>query len=217
MTTFRNSAVPLLALCCVMSSTAAAQGGERRMNDLARRRAESTRVGDYCGLAEEIIAAPTVLQRLADPVAARTHVATICNPEFEELSLLQLTAGAPASIDEVARVRTREFVEVARQITLAMSSFSAMVAQPNVVDALTAALSPPRKAAWIATAEVWEATADANSPNGALGRLSKYERKFGPTAPRLNGAEVIVNFLAQTALPGFRATPYEGPGHWELV
>src|SRR5262249_32417535 len=119
MTTFRISAVPLLALLCVAASSVAAQDTDRIMNDLARRRAESTPVGDYCGLREEIIAAPTVMQRLADPVAARAHVATICNPEFEELSLLQLTAGAPASIDEVARVGTREFVEVARQITLA--------------------------------------------------------------------------------------------------
>jgi hypothetical protein len=85
------------------------------------------------------------------------------------------------------------------------------------MEALNAALSAPRKAAWVSTAEVWEWTADATSSDGALGRLSKYERKFGPTAPRLNGAEVVVNFLAQAALPGFRATPFGGPGHWELV
>src|SRR5262245_56545834 len=132
MKTSRILSVSLLVLSCLNVSLLEAQTGDGRMDAIARRRAEWIRVGDYCSLAEEIIAAPAVVQKLSDAAAARAHVLTICNPDYEELSLLQLTGGAPASMSAVARVGTREFVEGARRITLAMSNFKALVGQPNV-------------------------------------------------------------------------------------
>ncbi|HEY9228161.1 MAG TPA: hypothetical protein VIP11_16010, partial [Gemmatimonadaceae bacterium] len=216
MKTVRISSVALLALSCSALSSLAAQTDDGRSNAIAQRRAESIRVGDYCSLAEEIVAVPTVVQRLSDAAAARAHVRTICDPDYEGFSLLQLTAGAPAPMSAVARLGTREFVEGARRITLAMSNFRAIVGQPNVQDVVATALSPQRYSAWTTTSEAWEWTADAAALNGGLGRLSKYERKFGPTSPRLNGAEVVVNYLAQW-VPGFRSSALGGPSHWELV
>ena len=187
------------------------------MNVVARRRAESLRVGDYCSLAEEIVAAPAVAQRLGDAAAARAQVLTICSPEYEELSLLRLTAGTPASMSEVARLHTREYAEGARRITLAMSNFRALVSQPNVAPVLATSLSPQRHSAWITMSEAWAWTESDVSISGALSRLSRYERKLGPTSPRLNGAEVVVNYLAQLALPGFKPNALRGPGSWEFI
>ena len=189
----------------------------QRENVMAMRRAEATRVGDYCGLAEEILASSIIVQRLGDAASARADALTICNADYERLSLLELTAAAPASFSEVARLHTREFVEGARRIVAAMSRFRATVSQPNVTDALATALGPQRYAAWIAVSSAWEWTADGASPDAAIKRLSKYERKLGPTSPRPNGGEVVVNSLAQNWLPGFRTSPLDGPSAWELV
>lgn len=205
-----------LALVVLAAPSLAAQRDEA-MNSIMLRRAEATRVGDYCSLAEEILASPDVTRRLRDASAAQADVAVICNPAYEQVSLLELTAGAPASFSEVARLHTREFVEGARRIVVATTDFRAMVGQPDVVAAVGNALGPQRKTAWQVALETWDAVANVESANGPLMRLAKYERKLGPTSPRPNGAEVVVNFLAQEALPGFKPTAVGGPGSWEFV
>jgi hypothetical protein len=207
-----------LALACAVVPSLAAQRDGDRMNAISLRRAEATRVGDYCSLAEEILAPPEVIQRLGyAAAAARADVAAMCNPAYEQLSLLELTAGAPASFSEVARVHTREFAEGARSIIVAITDFRAKVGQADVASAVTNALSPQRNSAWLAASGTWQASANVESVDGPMVRLSKYERKLGPTSPRLNGAEVVVNFLAQEVLPGFKPTPLGGPGHWEFI
>ena len=56
----------------------------------------------------------------------------------------------------------------------------------------------------------------AGALDRTLARLGRYERKFGPGAPRLNAIEVLLNYSVQT-LPGFRYDPVKGPGPWEIV
>lgn len=217
MQTPRIAPVALVVFSCLTVSPLAAQSDDERMNVMARRRAESLRVGDYCSLAEEIVAAPAIAQRLGDASQARAQVLTICAPEYEELSLLQLTAGVPFSFSEVARVGTREFVEGARRVTLAMSNFRALVSQPNVQPVLATGLSPQRHTAWITMSDTWAWTENDVALSGAMSRLSRYERKYGPSSPRPNGAEIVVNYLAQQFLPGFKPNPLRGPASWEFI
>jgi hypothetical protein len=50
----------------------------------------------------------------------------------------------------------------------------------------------------------------------SLEKLRRYERKYGPGSPRLNGAEVLLNYGAQW-LPGFRPNVEGWPGALEVV
>ena len=49
-----------------------------------------------------------------------------------------------------------------------------------------------------------------------LKKMRRFEKKFGPRAPKLNAVEVVVNLVAQR-LPGFYPTEEEGPGPLEIV
>jgi hypothetical protein len=46
-------------------------------------------------------------------------------------------------------------------------------------------------------------------------KLRRFEKKFGPNAPKLNALEVGLNFIAQR-FPGFRPND-RGPGAWEVI
>jgi hypothetical protein len=48
-------------------------------------------------------------------------------------------------------------------------------------------------------------------------KLRRYEIKYGPRSPRLNLAEVGLNYVAQLAVPGFRPSADKGPSPLELV
>ena len=50
----------------------------------------------------------------------------------------------------------------------------------------------------------------------SLEKLRRYERKYGPGSPRLNGVEVLLNYGAQW-LPGFRPNVEGWPGALEVV
>ena len=50
----------------------------------------------------------------------------------------------------------------------------------------------------------------------SLEKLRRYERKYGPGSPRLNGVEVLLNYGAQW-LPGFAPNAEGWPGALELV
>jgi hypothetical protein len=49
-----------------------------------------------------------------------------------------------------------------------------------------------------------------------LSKLRRYEKKFGPRSPRLNGLETLVNYAAQF-LPGFGPDNQGWPGPLELI
>jgi len=49
-----------------------------------------------------------------------------------------------------------------------------------------------------------------------LEKMRRFEKKFGPRAPRLNGLEVVVNLFLQP-VPGFYPTDEKGPGPLEIV
>ncbi|MCK4511002.1 hypothetical protein KAW64_04645 [bacterium] len=49
-----------------------------------------------------------------------------------------------------------------------------------------------------------------------LEKMRRFEKKFGPRAPRLNALEVGLNFVCQR-LPGFYPTDEAGPGPFEIV
>lgn len=49
-----------------------------------------------------------------------------------------------------------------------------------------------------------------------LAKMRRFEKKFGPRAPRLNALEVGLNFVLQR-LPGFRPTEENGPGRLEVI
>jgi len=50
----------------------------------------------------------------------------------------------------------------------------------------------------------------------SLEKLRRYERKYGPGSPRLNGVEVLLNYGAQW-LPGFRPNVEGWPGALEVI
>lgn len=47
-------------------------------------------------------------------------------------------------------------------------------------------------------------------------KLNRFERKYGPDAPKLNGAEVVLNYLAQW-VPLFQPDDEGWPSRWEVV
>jgi hypothetical protein len=203
-------------LCVAPSAThARAQPGP---DAALQARADSITVGDYCRVAQQVLASPAVVRTIdADSSAARLSAATICDPLLSSFSLLALTGRAPAPLAAVARVDTKGFSVARRGIFEAMSEFRATVLAPDVRDSVRNAIGPELSAELARVSSTAQSLLTAAARDRALVRLARYERKLGPTSPRLNGPEVLLNYAAQRWIPGFRATPLGGPSPLEVV
>lgn len=202
----------------VAPASVSAQATEPLPDSTLRNRADSITVGDYCGVAQDVLSARTVIQALAaDSSDARANAAIICNPLLAKFSLLALTGTAPAPFEAVARVHTNVYAEVQLGVLDAMSQFRADVRQPGVRDVVRDAIGTQRNAELVRISETAHSLVVVMARDRALTRLANYERKLGPTSARLNLPEVLLNYAAQRWIPGFKATPLGGPSPWEVV
>jgi hypothetical protein len=181
------------------------------------RRADSISVGDYCRVARDILGKRAVVRALgADSSDARSNAAIICNPLLSDFSLLALAGRSPAPMGAVARLRTNAYTDVQQGILDAMSEFRAEVRQDPTRSALRDSF-PELSARVIRISETAHSLVVVQARDGALDRLANYERKLGPTSPKLNFAEVLLNYSAQRWIPGFRPSPLGGPSPLEIV
>jgi hypothetical protein len=191
-------------------------------------RADSITVGDYCRAAQATVASRTVLDALAeDSGSARVHAATICDPFLSSFSLRALFADARTQVPglapprvpfaAVARVHTGGSTVSRAAIADAMSEFRALVRTAEVRPAIAASVGTEVASQLVRATETAQGLLTLAALNRSLGRIARYERKLGPTSPRLNGPEVVLNYAAQRWIPGFRATELGGPSHLEIV
>lgn len=214
-----NSAAGIVAVALLAASPVVlhAQRSEPTPDVSLMRRADSVTVGDYCRLAQQIVADTAVLAALADDSSsARTSAAVICNPLLSSFSLLALTGRAPAPLRAVARVNNNVDRRVQREIFEAMEEFRADTRRPELRPVVSAALGEANND-FVRAAETAHSLAVVTARDNALTRLANYERKLGPTSPKLNGPEVLLNYAAQRWIPLFRPTPLGGPSPWEFV
>lgn len=194
-----------------------AQGNEPVPDASLMRRADSVTVGDYCRLAQRIVNDSSVVAALADDSSsARTSAAVICNPLLSTFSLLALTGRTHAPLRAVARVNTNGDRASQREIFEAMEEFRADTRRPELRPVVSASLGEAN-GDFVRVAETAHSLAVVTSRDNALRRLANYERKLGPTSPKLNAAEVLLNYAAQRWVPGFKPTPLGGPSPLEFI
>ena len=191
-------------------------------------RADSITVGDYCVAAQQTVASRAVLEALADDSAsARVHAATICDPFLSSFSLRALFGDGRTEVPglppprvpfaAVARIRTGGSSLSRAAIADAMSEFRALVRTSEVRPVIATSVGPDVASQLVRATETAQGLLTLVALNRSLGRIARYERKLGPTSPKLNGPEVVLNYAAQRWVPGFRATELGGPSHLEIV
>ena len=181
-------------------------------------RADSITVGDYCAIARTVLAAPAVIATLAtDSTIARLTAASLCDPLLSSFSLRSLFGASHAPIAAVARLHPSGNREGRARIFEAMSEFRATVLESSIRDTVRAAIGAEASGVLARVSGTAQSLLTSAARDRALDRLSRYERKLGPTSARLNGAEVLLNYAAQRWIPGFRAHPLNGPSPWEVV
>ncbi len=187
-------------------------------DDAALQRADSITVGDYCRLAQRLIADPGVMARLGPNAGvARAHTDIICLPEFSARSLLAVSGGKPAPLGTVARLDSNVERRAQVNVVQAMRQFSSLTTDTIIEPAVAAALGDADTRNFFRVTGTERQIRVRGTRDAALERLGRYERKLGPTAPKLNGPEVLLNYFAQRFIRGFRPTPLGGPSPWELV
>jgi hypothetical protein len=194
-----------------------AQRNESAPDASLMRRADSVTVGEYCRLAQRIVADTLVLAALAgDSTGARTSAVVICNPLLSSFSLLALTGRTHAPIRAVARLNNNVDRAAQKELFAAMEEFRADTRQPGVREVVGASLGAANSA-FVNAAETAHALEVITARDNALRRLANYERKLGPSSAKLNLPEVLLNYAAQRWIPGFRPTPLGGPSPWEVI
>lgn len=211
-------AIGVACACISMSASALAQTTDQPPNASLESRADSITVGDYCDVAQRVLAVPAVISALgADSIDARSNAIIICEPMLSSFSLLALTGRSPAPLKAIARVNRQGYLAAQKGVLEAMTQYRADVRGADVVQAIRAALGPELNAELVRISETAHGLVVEMARDRALERLANYERKLGPTSARLNFIETGLNYGAQRWIPGFKATPLGGPSPWELV
>ena len=213
----RPVTVLVVALALWSPVSLPAQRNESAPDASLMRRADSVTVGEYCRLAQRIVADTLVLAALgSDSTNARTTAVVICNPLLSAFSLLALTGRTHAPLRAVARVNNNVDRAAQRELFAAMEEFRADTRQPGVREVVSASLGS-ENGAFVNAAETAHSLEVITARDNALKRLANYERKLGPTSAKLNLPEVLLNYAAQRWIPGFRPTPLGGPSPWEVI
>lgn len=187
-------------------------------NETLLARADSITVGDYCRVAQGVLATPGIITLLAhDSASVRSHTAIICDPLLSSFSLRALGGNAPAPLAAVARVNNDGYSAARRGIFDSMSEFRATVLAASRRNEVNAALGPALRAELSVISTTAQNLLTGQARDRALERLARYERKLGPTSAKLNAPEVMLNYVAQRWVPLFRATPLGGPSPLEIV
>jgi hypothetical protein len=206
------------ALLVAVPQRVSAQATPGALDSAERARAQSITVGHYCQSARRVLASRQLMSQLAaDSTAVRVHVATICDPLLASFSLLALIGEGPAPLAAVARLHTQGSPESRSRIFDAMSEFRALVQTDEMIPVVERSLDAQNTQRLVRVTSTVQTLLTVAAQDRALKRLSRYERKLGPTSARLNGIEVLLNYAAQRWIPTFRATPQDGPSAYELV
>lgn len=210
--------IQFCAAFAVLAVLAPAAARAQDVNAILKARGDSITVGDYCQVANSVLATNGVVGILgADSSDARLHAALICDPLMSRFSLSAVTGLAAAPVGGVAKIGARGSSAARGSLLGAMSGFRATVRGVDVRQPIRAAISPETDALLIRISETANGLVTFDGQRRALTRLANYERKLGPNSPRLNGVEVLLNFAAQRWIPGFRPTVAKGPSALELV
>ena len=209
-----------LAIAAAIATAHATLGAQDVTPEMALLiRADSITLGEYCDVAQRVLAVGAVIRALdADSTDARSNAAIICDPLLSSFSLLALSGGSAAPMAAVARLKTEGSPAARARVFAAMSEFRATVnadagRRRTVQDSGGPTLSAELTRVTLTVQELFTLAAR----DRALARLARYERKLGPRSARLNFPEVLLNYAAQRWVPGFRPTPLGGPSPWELV
>lgn len=227
MSSHRTVRLTIAAMCAAIPAIVRGQPAPDA-NATLQARADSITVGDYCDVAKRVLATPGVADTLAsDSSSARVSAATICDPFLASFSLRALFAGggAPNASREpvrtplaaVARVNTGGSSATRNAVLDAMSEFRATVRGVDVRQAITRLIGTDLNGQLVRVSETAQGLLTAAARDRSLDRIARYERKLGPTSPKLNGPEVFLNYAAQRWVRGFQATELGGPSHLELI
>src|SRR5262245_44017020 len=141
-------------------------------------RADSVTVGDYCHVAERVLAVPAVIRALAaDSADASSNAAIICDPLLSSFSLLALSGGSAAPMAAVARLRTEGSSAVRARVFAAMHEFRAAVRADSVKRAVEDSGGRELSAELTRATEIAQQMFTRDARDRALTRLSRYERK----------------------------------------
>ncbi|MBK8246931.1 MAG: hypothetical protein IPK85_05975 [Gemmatimonadetes bacterium] len=133
-------------------------------------------------------------------------------PELRRLPL-HVIGDSRASWGVVGR-RTRPVGYTARD-TIALNQLAEVVGQ-EYRDALASKLSRAGIDSLLDPFEAFDVIRRAASKDMSLEKLRRFERKYGPGTPKLNLAEVVLNYGAQW-LPAFRPNDEGWPSRHEVV
>ena len=214
----------VVAVLLVTPVFARAQGATRAHPDaettdtVLLQRADSAKVGDYCRLAQRILADDAVTNALGTawaPTRANTEV--ICNPTLASFSLRSLMGRSPAPFAAVARMHHGDADRAAKvDLFDVMDEIRADLRQPSLIPLVRTALGADH-AMWVQVTETADALTAKTSRDKSLKRLANYERKLGPNSAKLNFPEVVLNYAAQRWIWFFRPSPTGGPSPWEVI
>lgn len=152
----------------------------------------------------------TVIGRLDRPEVMRLPLVLVARPE-------RVTGGErEARFAFVARAERPDYAPgLAEYDGPALDTLAMVMAQelPRALEAIVGEDSTDRL---LEPLEAFNFARRSASIAMSLEKLRRYERKYGPGSPRLNGAEVLLNYGAQW-LPGFRPNAEGWPGALEVV
>src|SRR5215813_7907997 len=161
-------------------------------------RADSITLGDYCDVAQQVLAVGAVIRALeadsADTADVRSNAAIICDPLLSSFSLLALSGGSAAPMAAVARLRTEGSSAVRARVFEAMSQFRSAVRSEQVKRTVKDSGGTTLSAELTLVSETANGVFTRDALNRSLTRLANYERKLGPRSARLNFPEVLLNY-----------------------
>jgi len=196
---------------CAAQPTTAARPIEGTVGDLIRSARASARVARF---ADTMPLQFERLQRQLDALG-RTALDTLPIDDVARASMASRESGR-ASLLRVARWNSRATVAVLSPAEGAALDSLARITLQFLPELLEARVSADSTDALLAPISAFNRARLTESLAQSLEKLRRYERKFGPESPKLNAAEVALNFVAQS-VPPFRPSADGWPSAFELI
>jgi hypothetical protein len=196
---------------CDAQPTTTTRPIEGTVGDLLRSARASARVA---GFADTMPQQFERLQRQLDALG-RTSLDTLRIDAVARASMASRDAGR-ASLWRVARWNSREAIAVLTPTEGAALDSLARITLQFLPDLLERRVSADSTDALLAPISAFNRARLTESLAQSLEKLRRYERKFGPQSPKLNAAEVALNFVAQS-VPPFRPSADGWPSAFEVV
>lgn len=184
---------------------------EGTVGDLIRSARASARVARF---ADTMPLQYERLQRQLDALA-RTALDTLPIDAVARASMASRESGR-ASFLRVARWSSRSAVAVLAPSEGAALDSLARISLQFLPELLEQRVSADSTDALLAPISAFNRARLTESLAQSLEKLRRYEQKFGPQSPKLNAAEVALNFVAQS-LPPFRPSADGWPSAFEVI